>query len=119
MPVRLIAWVLVAGCAPPQAEAPPAAMASPPADVAGAFTKEVSFAILQDYAKGHDLRDVERDFELMKELGVRTWRGSLGWDDYEPERDRYDFARAKSDAGDAKLLADLVRAPVIQSPHRR
>jgi hypothetical protein len=91
MPGRLIAWVLVAGCTPAQVEAPPAAMASAPADAPGAFTKEVSFAILEDYAKGHDLRDVERDFELMEELGVRTWRGSFGWADYEPERGRYDF----------------------------
>ncbi|MGH7631910.1 MAG: beta-galactosidase, partial [Gemmatimonadales bacterium] len=68
--------------------------ASPPASAAAApagFTKEVSFAILQDYAKGRDLRDVERDFELMREIGVRTWRGSVGWDDYEPEPDHYDF----------------------------
>lgn len=91
MPERLIAWVLVAGCAPPQVEAPPAAMTSAPADARGAFTKDVSFAILEDYDKGQDLRDVERDFELMKELGVRTWRGSFGWDAYEPERGRYDF----------------------------
>jgi hypothetical protein len=55
------------------------------------FIKDVSFAILEDYDKDQDLREVERDFELMKQLGVRTWRGSIGWDDYEPERDRYDF----------------------------
>ncbi len=69
----------------------------PAADLAAqvpsaAFTKTVSFAILEDYDKGQDLREVERDFELMKRLGVRTWRGSFGWDDYEPERGRYDFA---------------------------
>jgi polysaccharide biosynthesis protein PslG len=76
------------GCAPANSEHPPAASrsAAPPA-----FTKDVSFAILEDYDKGQDLREVERDFALMNALGVRTWRGSFGWDDYEPERDRYDF----------------------------
>jgi hypothetical protein len=53
--------------------------------------KPVSFAILEDYDKGDDLRAVEADFELFEALGVRTWRGSLGWDDYEPKRGVYDF----------------------------
>src|SRR5688500_7656684 len=81
------------GCAPGQATqaAPLPAAQQPSVAPAAAFTKNVSFAILEDYDKGQDLREVERDFELMKQLGVRTWRGSIGWDDYEPERDRYDF----------------------------
>jgi hypothetical protein len=54
-------------------------------------SKPVSFAILEDYDKGADLRDVARDFELFEELGISTWRGSVGWDDYEPSRGRYDF----------------------------
>jgi len=54
--------------------------------------KPISFAILEDYDKGDDLRGVEADFELFEALGVRTWRGSLGWDDYEPKRGVYDFA---------------------------
>ena len=85
----LIALVIASlGCAPAQIEGSPSGSASaPPA----AFTKDVSFAILEDYDKGQDLRKVERDFLLMKELEVRTWRGSFGWDDYEPERDSYDF----------------------------
>lgn len=53
--------------------------------------KPVSFAILEDYDKGARLDDVERDFALFEELGIRTWRGSFGWDDYEPSRGRYDF----------------------------
>ncbi len=28
----------------------------------------------------------------MAELGIHTWRGSFGWDDYEPEPGRFDFA---------------------------
>ena len=87
--VKLASLTVAAlSCAP--APGPPAA--DPAAQVpSAAFTKTVSFAILEDYDKGQDLREVERDFELMKQLGVRTWRGSFGWDDYEPERGRYDF----------------------------
>lgn len=53
--------------------------------------KPVSFSILEDYDKGEDLAEVAKDFELMRRLGVRTWRGSFGWDDYEPERGRLDL----------------------------
>ncbi len=53
--------------------------------------KSVSFSVLEDYDKGEDLAGVARDFELMRKLGVRTWRGSFGWDDYEPERGRLDL----------------------------
>ena len=54
-------------------------------------TRPVSYAILEDYDKGQDLNDVALDFRMMNELGVDTWRGSFGWDDYEPERGNYDF----------------------------
>lgn len=57
----------------------------------GAFVKPVSFSILQDYIKGEDLRQVAMDFQLMKELGVTTWRGSFPWGDYEPVRGTYDL----------------------------
>ena len=55
-------------------------------------SKPVSFAILEDYDKGADLKDVEEDFKLFRELKIPTWRGSLGWDDYEPSRGHDDFA---------------------------
>jgi hypothetical protein len=54
--------------------------------------KALRFAILEDYDKGADLAAVNTDFDLFLELGVPEWRGSFGWDDYEPERGRYDFA---------------------------
>ena len=53
--------------------------------------KPVSFAILEDYDKGDDLADVEKDFALFKELEIMTWRGSFGWDDYEPTEGVFDF----------------------------
>src|SRR3954464_7836357 len=76
--MRLLALLLtLLACAP--ARTPP-------------VTKPISFAVLEDYDKGADLDSVARDFTLFRELGVSTWRGSFGWDDYEPERGRYDFA---------------------------
>ena len=67
----------------------------PSPDLAGAprsFTKPISFAILEDYDKGRDLRDVARDFVLFRELGIPVWRGSFGWDDYETAPGKFDFA---------------------------
>src|SRR5690349_8250313 len=57
-----------------------------------AFTKPVSFSVLQDYPKGEDLKEVLKDFQLIKELGLNTWRGSFSWIDYEPQRGKYDYA---------------------------
>src|SRR5829696_3271646 len=64
--------------------------AAAPARVSPA-AKPLTFSILEDYDKGDDLAEVGRDFDLMHELGVATWRGSFGWDDFEPEPGRYDF----------------------------
>jgi hypothetical protein len=63
-----------------------------PAGSPRSFSKPISFAILEDYDKGHDLGEVARDFEQFRELGITVWRGSFGWDDYEPTPGRYDFA---------------------------
>jgi hypothetical protein len=57
-----------------------------------AGAKPVAFAVLQDYDKGTPLDSIARDFALIRRLGADTWRGSFGWDDYEPERGVYDFA---------------------------
>jgi polysaccharide biosynthesis protein PslG len=54
-------------------------------------TKPISFAILEDYDKGQDLDQVAGDFARFRELGVTAWRGSFGWDDYEPAPGRYDL----------------------------
>jgi hypothetical protein len=56
-----------------------------------AAQKRVEFSILEDYDKGENLAEVGRDFALFRELGVSTWRGSFGWDDYEPSPGRYEF----------------------------
>jgi hypothetical protein len=60
------------------------------------FTKPLSFAILEDYDKNTDLTEVARDFALFRELGVPVWRGSFGWDDYEPEPGKYDLGWLRS-----------------------
>jgi hypothetical protein len=57
----------------------------------GDYTKPISFAILEDYDKGFDLKQVARDFTLFQELGVPAWRGSFGWDDYEPDLGHFDL----------------------------
>lgn len=61
----------------------------------GEVAKSVSFAVLEDYDKGHDLEEIARDFQLMKELGIDVLRCSLGWDDYEPLPSHYDFTWLK------------------------
>src|SRR5438045_7474054 len=58
----------------------------------GSRQKRLAFSILEDYDKGDDLADVDKDFDLFRQLGVTTWRGSFGWDDYEPSPGAYDFA---------------------------
>jgi len=57
-----------------------------------AYWKRIEFAIHENYDKGQDLKDVEKDFELFQELKIQTWRGEFGWDDYEPQQGRLDLA---------------------------
>ena len=56
-----------------------------------AYPKVVSFSVCEDYDKNQDLSGIEKDFQLLKELEVDTMRVSFGWDDYEPQRGKYDF----------------------------
>jgi hypothetical protein len=81
----LAACVLCGACTRPDVRTNPAAPGA-------TAPKTLTFSILEDYDKGDDLSDIVRDFELFAELNVRTWRGSFGWDDYEPEQGRYDFS---------------------------
>ena len=81
--VFLLLFLWTAACSVLPAAAPTATPAR--------ITKNVSFAILEDYDKGDDLSEVAKDFALMKELNIDVLRCSLGWDDYEPERGQYDF----------------------------
>lgn len=107
----VLAATLLAGCHAAPKEAP------------GAW-KKLELAILEDYDKGEDLRDVARDFALFRELGIHTWRGSIGWDDYEPSRGRYDFAwlhrlAALADSSDIRLRPYLGYTPEWASSGRR
>ena len=82
LPVILCAAVALTGCG--RRPAKDTRLAAEPS-AASSFTKPISFAILEDYDKGDSLSEVVKDFALFKELGVPVWRGSFGWDDYEPE----------------------------------
>jgi hypothetical protein len=90
MLLRTLVWALVAalttGCRSGGPGGAPTPSGSP-----RIFTKPISFAILEDYDKGQDLAQIARDFALFLDLGVPVWRGSFGWDDYEPMPGRYDF----------------------------
>jgi polysaccharide biosynthesis protein PslG len=88
LPVILCAAVALTGCGRPTAK--DISLAAEPS-AASSFTKPISFAILEDYDKGDSLSEVVKDFALFKELGVPVWRGSFGWDDYEPEPGKFDF----------------------------
>ena len=79
-------------------------------------TKPVSFAVLEDYDKGTDLRLIARDFALLRELGVPSWRGSFGWDDYEPEPGRYDLAWLQSFAALADSMGIALRPYLGYTP---
>lgn len=89
-PIVIAAALLSFGgsCARQPVEAP-----APGRDDAGspAVAKRIEFSLLEDYDKGDDLGEVAKDFDLFAELGVRTWRGSFGWDDYEPSPGQYEF----------------------------
>jgi hypothetical protein len=74
--------------------------------------RHIAFSILEDYDKEDDLAEIRRDFALFRELGITTWRGSLGWDDFEPERGRFDFEWLH-DFADAAQQDGIVLRPYI------
>ena len=99
--------------------------ASPPSrpPAAGGW-KKLELAILEDYDKDEDLREVARDFALFQSLGIHTWRGSFGWDDYEPSPGRYDFAwldrfAALADSSGIRLRPYLGYTPEWAAEGRR
>jgi polysaccharide biosynthesis protein PslG len=86
--LNLCAAAALTRCGPPPADS--ARLGADPSP-GSSFTKPVSFAILEDYDKGESLSEVAKDFARFRELGVTEWRGSFGWDDYEPEPGKFDF----------------------------
>jgi len=77
----VLAALLIAGCGPRR----------PPQPLPQTGARQISFEILEDWDNGEDLQEVRKDFDLFRELGISTWRGSLSWLQLEPERGRYDF----------------------------
>jgi hypothetical protein len=74
--------VLVCGCE--QEESGPGGIRRPE-------PKQLTLAIRDDYDKGDDLEEIAKDFAPIEELGVDELFVNIGWDDYEPEQDRFDF----------------------------
>jgi hypothetical protein len=109
-----LALAAAGGCSSRRPAAPDATPRTAPAPSRAA--KRLDFALLEDYDKGESLTEVARDFALMKELGVTTWRGSLGWDDYEPARGEYDFAWLHRFAALARDSAITLRPYIGYTP---
>lgn len=84
--------VALAACSGSAAPRTDPGQPAPAASAAPVRWKPISLAILEDYDKGQDLGEIARDFGRFRELGITTWRGSFGWDDYEPAPGEYDFA---------------------------
>ncbi|HZT75201.1 MAG TPA: beta-galactosidase [Vicinamibacterales bacterium] len=79
-------------------------------------SRRLTFSILEDYDKDDPLADVEQDFTLFHELGITTWRGSFGWDAYEPSRGQYDFAWLDSFAALAERDGITLRPYIGYTP---
>lgn len=49
--------------------------------------------LCEDYPEeSRSLEEVRRDFELLRASGIGVLRVSMGWDELEPQKDRYDFS---------------------------
>lgn len=108
-----IALASLVACAP--SSSPSSSGGGNPAP-ATAFSKHVSFAIVADYGNGDSLEAVARDFARFRELGVRTWRGSIAWDEHEPERGRYDLAWLHAFAERARAEGITLRPGIGSTP---
>ena len=113
LPLALVT-VIAGACASPRAV--PVPPISPRAVVDSPFTKSLSFSALEEYEKGEELAGIQHDFRLMHELGVSTWRGSVGWDDLEPERGRYDFEWVHAFAALAASEGIVLRPYIAYTP---
>lgn len=52
----------------------------------------VPIGLCEDYPEqSRTLDDARADLELLRRVGVRVLRVSIGWDEIEPEKDRYNF----------------------------
>jgi hypothetical protein len=114
---RLFSRIIPAGlvaCQP--GAAAPAALPASHILAPDEHTKPISFSILEDYDKGRDLAEIARDFALFRELGVPVWRGSFGWDDYEPEPGQYDFVWLDRFASLADSMGIALRPYVGYTP---
>ncbi|UCE07641.1 MAG: beta-galactosidase [bacterium] len=94
----------------------PANLQKKPQPPPPSVTKTISFSILEDYDKGQDLNDIALDFQLMNELEIDTWRGSFGWDDYEPTQSQYDFTWLHNFVSLAEQYGIMLRPYICYAP---
>lgn len=86
MLLGLTLWVLAACRA-----ARPEALTEGPLDAEG--MREVPIGLCEDHPPESTSEErMREDFRALARAGVRLLRVSFGWDDLEPERDRYDFS---------------------------
>ncbi|MFZ5891054.1 MAG: GH39 family glycosyl hydrolase [Myxococcota bacterium] len=65
---------------------------APGADAATSL-RTVAIGLCEDYPEeSRSLAEVRRDFAVLKAAGLDLLRVSIGWDEVEPQKDRYDFA---------------------------
>lgn len=112
----VVSLILLASSFPGCRAVQPVAVGAGGGSAPAPIVKPVSFSILEDYDKGEDLDEIAEDFALMRELGVTVWRGSFGWDDYEPSPGEYDFAWLHAFAGLAEREGIELRPYIAYTP---
>jgi hypothetical protein len=96
--------------------------ASTPHAREGAAFREVPIGLCEDHPpESTSETRMREDFQALQRAGVRVLRVSFGWDDLEPERDRYDFApveqvlRIAADSG-VRLIPYVCYTPAWLAP---
>nr|NIM04122.1 hypothetical protein [Armatimonadota bacterium]NIO74842.1 hypothetical protein [Armatimonadota bacterium]NIO95603.1 hypothetical protein [Armatimonadota bacterium] len=81
----------------------------PPPPPPSVITRTVTFSTREDWDNGHDLNDVAIDFALVNDLGVDELIMSVGWDDYEPTDDAFNWTWLQSFASLANTYGIKLR----------
>ncbi|NIM04716.1 MAG: cellulase family glycosylhydrolase [Armatimonadetes bacterium] len=80
------------------------------------ITRTISMSVNEEWEKGDDLNDVALDFALVNDLGVDELRMSIGWDDYEPTNDNFDWTWLNSFCSLAATYGIKLRPYICYTP---